>query len=303
MQKQQISSFFKEAGFDYLEMELNKFYPINGWEILTHSPEGNVWKNVTYIVRKESCVPVLVSFLDTQISVSPEHQFWCRVGGADAWVEAVDLVEETEDVYLLHENGGWVSATFSAGEKEIDILDMTVEGAESYYSDGVLSHNTMHGDPMTTPGGMAIPFHASVRIKLGAGQHIQNKNGDIIGIHVSAKTVKNKVAPPYRTANFQIHFGKGIVEYEEIFDVLRDSGSRQIGALTVCVSGDGAWKTFSVVEGEKTLIEKKFHKAEFGEILRTPEYRPYLDALIEACLIRSNTDPGDAQDSAEDLES
>lgn len=160
----------------------------------------------------------------------------------------------------------------------------------------------LHGDPTTVPGGMAIPFHASVRIKLGAGQHIQNKNGDIIGIHVSAKTVKNKVSPPYRTANFQIHFGKGIVEHEEIFDVLRDSGSRQIGPLTVCVSGDGAWKTFSVVEGEKTLIEKKFHKAEFGEILRTPEYRPYLDALIEASLVRSSTDPGEAQDSAEDFE-
>ena len=116
MQKQQISNFFKEAGFDYREMELNKFYPISGWEILTHSQDGNIWKNVTHIVRKDSCVPVVVSFLDTQVSVSPEHQFWTRVGGADSWVEAVDLVEESEDVYLLHESGEWVLATFLAGE-------------------------------------------------------------------------------------------------------------------------------------------------------------------------------------------
>ena len=40
----------------------------------------------------------------------------------------------------------------------------------------------LHGDPMTVPGGMAIPFHATTRLKLGAGQQIQNKNGDIIGM-------------------------------------------------------------------------------------------------------------------------
>jgi recombination protein RecA len=98
----------------------------------------------------------------------------------------------------------------------------------------------LHGDPTTVPGGMAIPFHASVRIKLGAGQQIQNKNGDIIGINVSAKTVKNKVAPPFRMANFQIHFGKGIVEHEEIFDVLRDAGERTIDGKVVCVEGTTA---------------------------------------------------------------
>jgi recombination protein RecA len=145
---------------------------------------------------------------------------------------------------------------------------------------------------------MAIPFHASTRIKLGAGQQIQNKNGDVIGIHVSAKTVKNKVAPPFRTANFQIHFGKGIVEYEEIFDVLRDAGERQIGNKIVCVSGDGAWKVFTVVDVDKgaTIIEKKFHKADFGEILSTPEYKNYIDDLIEMVMVRSGRELEDLTD-------
>jgi hypothetical protein len=294
MQKQQISSFFKEAGFDYLEMELNKFYPINGWEILTHSPEGNVWKNVTHIVRKESCVPVLVSFLDTQISVSPEHQFWCRVGGADAWVEAVDLVEETEGVYLLHENGGWVSATFSAGEKEIDILDMTVEGAESYYSDGVLSHNTMHGDPMTTPGGMAIPFHSSVRLRLGAGSQIENKQGEVIGINVWAKTIKNKVAPPFRKVEFRIIFGKGIEEHEEVFDVLRDHGPGVVNEHQVALEGTGAWKTMKVTNPKgDAIVEKKFYKSDFGEMWADPQYKPWIDGLLEKALIRTSVGASD----------
>lgn len=151
----------------------------------------------------------------------------------------------------------------------------------------------LHGDPMTVPGGMAIPFHATTRLKLGAGQQIKNKNDDVIGINVSAKTVKNKVAPPFRTANFQIHFGKGIVEFEEIFDVLREAGEREVKGKIICVSGTSQWKVFTVTDSTdgKSIIEKKFYKAEFGELLKNPEYKPYLDDLIEAVMVRSKDDP------------
>lgn len=161
----------------------------------------------------------------------------------------------------------------------------------------------LHGDPTTVPGGMAIPFHASVRIKLGAGQQIQNKNGDIIGINVSAKTVKNKVAPPFRMANFQIHFGKGIVEHEEIFDVLRDAGERTIDGKIVCVEGTTAWKTFSVREPDgRVIIEKKFHKAEFNEILENLDYKTYLESLIDVVLTRTGDEAVGSEDSEEMLD-
>ena len=154
----------------------------------------------------------------------------------------------------------------------------------------------MYGDPTTTPGGKAIPFHSSVRIKLGAGQRIENKEKEVIGIHVSAKTIKNKVAAPFRTCNFEIHFGKGIREHEQVFDVLRKFGETEIDGKEVSIKGTSAWKTLNVadIKTGEVLIEKKFYKADFGEVWTDPQYKGYIDDLLEACMIRKLEDPNEA---------
>ena len=165
----------------------------------------------------------------------------------------------------------------------------------------------MYGDPTTTPGGKAIPFHSSVRIKLGAGQQIQNKDKEVIGINVSAKTIKNKVSPPFRTCNFEIHFGKGIVEHEQLFDVLRKNGPEVVDGYRIEVGGTSSWKTL-IVNSETTgevIVEKKFYKANFDEVLEDPVYKPYLDDLISAAFIRKN-DPANYdidQESYEEVRS
>ncbi len=153
----------------------------------------------------------------------------------------------------------------------------------------------MYGDPTTTPGGKAIPFHSSVRIKLGAGQKIENKDKEVIGIHVSAKTIKNKVAPPFRTANFEIHFGKGIYEHEQVFDLLRKHGSEIIAGKEICVSGTGSWKSLTVVDTSsgQEIVEKKFYKSDFDKIMNNTEYSEYIDQLLECAMIRNLSEDPD----------
>ena len=161
----------------------------------------------------------------------------------------------------------------------------------------------MHGDPTTTPGGMAIPFHDSVRLKLGAGSHIENKQGEAIGINVWAKTIKNKVAPPFRKVEFRIIFGKGIEEHEEVFDVLREHGPDMVNDHQVAIEGTSAWKTMKVTnEKNENIIEKKFYKADFGDMWKDPQYKPWIDGLLEKALIRTSVNMSDLDIDPESYE-
>jgi recombination protein RecA len=148
----------------------------------------------------------------------------------------------------------------------------------------------MYGDPTTTPGGKAIPFHASVRISLTSGTPVKDKDGNIIGIHVICTIKKNKVAPPFKKCEFDIIFGKGIVEHEYIFDEVRTHCKENGGVVfednKISITGDGAWKEL-IVSSEKTgevLITKKFYKAEFGNVMKDEKYKKYVNAVIDAAL-------------------
>ena len=91
----------------------------------------------------------------------------------------------------------------------------------------------MYGNPETTPGGLALKYYASVRIDVRRIETLK-VGGEMVGNRTRAKVVKNKVAPPFREAEFDIMYGEGISKIGEIID---------LGAKLELIDKAGAWYT------------------------------------------------------------
>jgi hypothetical protein len=199
-----------------------------GIEVLTLDESGNeVYRLIKSFVVKDA---VSEYYTDGKIKVTGNHRF----------------IENGKTIFANEHSD------FTKVVEDMCVVDIEVDELHSYLANGRLNHNT-------TSGGKALPFHASVRLRLKnigtiKGKDIGGKER-IIGIKVRAQVIKNRMGPPLRAADFDIFFDRGIDNYGSWLTVLKDNG---------LVKQSGAWYTYVDTE---TGEEVKFQSKEFIKLL------------------------------------
>ena len=150
----------------------------------------------------------------------------------------------------------------------------------------------MYGNPETTPGGRALKFYASVRIDIRRCEQLKD-GSTVVGNRTKAKIVKNKVAPPFRTAEFDILYGEGISKEGSLLD--------NAVALDI-IHKSGAWFSY----GDQRIGQGRENTRKF--LKENPEIAAEIDRLVRAEMmgkgapaLSSDDEDTNAMDAVDDL--
>jgi len=142
----------------------------------------------------------------------------------------------------------------------------------------------MYGNPEVTTGGKALKFYASVRIDVRKGEQIKDKT-EIVGNHIKARIVKNKVAPPFKVAEFDILYGIGISKESELVDM---------GVVLGVIQKSGAWFSY---EGAR-IGQGRDNARQF--LRDNPEISDEIEEKIRALAANGGVEDMDMDDDAID---
>lgn len=212
------------------DFDSEEIYDMSNLDIEVETLDSD--NNRTFVPIKSFIVKPSVTdyYTDGKINVTGNHRF----------------IENAQEIFAKdHPDFKNVLGDMKVVDLEIDSDDHT------YLANGRLNHNT-------TSGGKAIPFHASVRLRLKSlGQIKAKKNGidQIIGIQTRAQVIKNRMGPPLKSVDYDIYFESGIDNYGGWLNIMKDHN---------LVRQAGAWYTYTTKAGK----DIKFQSKDFEKILK-----------------------------------
>lgn len=216
-----LETLFKEGfGLDWKQMTIGEAVDVSDKNVFvssySHEENKEVQAKVLKAVRKPDAKKcVFYTEGKRMFDGSPDHKVWAKLhlDKDAAYFTAKQLSKKT---FYLFNGKDWKASSVEITKELIPILDVEIENTHNYFSNGVLSHNTMYGNPETTTGGNALKFYASIRFTIRRKENVTGMNSDdIIGIVSTLKSIKNKVAPPFKTCEMKLIFGKGYQVEEE----------------------------------------------------------------------------------------
>ena len=151
----------------------------------------------------------------------------------------------------------------------------------------------MFGNPETTPGGRALKFYSSVRLDIRKIENIK-KDGEVIGSRTRVKIVKNKVAPPFREAEFDIIYGQGISKIGSLLDLAVD--------LDI-INKAGAWFSYNGEKISQGRDNAKVYLEEHPDMMKEVEtkVRKNFDQAFQNALLEEDKEEAD-EDEVDDVD-
>ena len=223
-----MENLFKQVGFSYKEMEPFEFYDISDKKIYTSSYNekddkiekkliiGIVYKgdSLIYEIRTRSG--------DVLLKGSPNHLIY------DVSKKDYVSLKDVQTACVLNRQKEKIDVVIINTGKVLPIVDISVEGNENYFSNGILSHNT---------GGFALKYAAATSFRTRKIENL-TEGSKIIGIHIHCKNYKNKTAVPFRECEMDLYFKDGFDSTCEYVDFLKEF-NEDSRLVPLCYAGNG----------------------------------------------------------------
>ena len=216
MELMTMENLFSRVGLNYKNMDFDVPYDVSDKNIkiksYNHKTNKTEMKRIISLVRKrDSKVYHLVNkHGDILLKCSSAHKIF------DIEKNKYFHVGDIESGKALNNNGDVIDFFVKETNEIVPIVDMEVEGNKNYFTNGILSHNT-------TSGGNALPYYASIRLKVskvGVIEEGSGENKEKTSVRTRIEAVKNKTYPPFKKEECVIVFGKGIDNDAGILDEL-----------------------------------------------------------------------------------